>query len=181
MAQNGVDHYKKLPTPKDTINVTSIISQQLQGLGFRYYWATQGLRLDDLNYRTTAGSRSIFETMEHIYSLCFTVASTFEGLAVQRPLKPLEMDGAKLRLKTLTLIQRAEDYISSNNAVTLEDRRIVFKTSKGEMSYPFLYLINGPLSDALTHVGQVLTLRRANGNPQDAGVNVFLGQKNKVN
>ncbi len=181
MAQNRVDHYKNLSTPKGTINTTTILSRQFQGLGFRYYWATQGLHLEDLNYRPTADSRSIFETMEHIYSLCFTVISTLEGLSVQRPEKPFEMDGTTLRMQTLAQIQRAEEYISSNNTFNLEDRSIVFKTPKGERSYPFMYLINGPLADALTHIGQILTLRRANGNPQESGVNVFLGKKMEVN
>jgi len=35
-------------------------------------------------------------------------------------------------------------------------------------------LINGPFSDALTHVGQVASWRRINGNPI-LGANVFFG------
>ena len=44
-----------------------------------------------------------------------------------------------------------------------------------------MYLMNGPLLDALTHVGQILSFRRTSGNPQEAGVNVFLGKKNEIN
>ncbi|MHC4608217.1 MAG: hypothetical protein ACYTAF_15010 [Planctomycetota bacterium] len=39
---------------------------------------------------------------------------------------------------------------------------------------PFWNLINGPISDALTHVGQINALRRQAGKPA-AGANVFLG------
>ena len=38
---------------------------------------------------------------------------------------------------------------------------------------PFWYWINGPLADALTHVGQITSWRRISGNPQLKGVNVF--------
>jgi hypothetical protein len=44
----------------------------------------------------------------------------------------------------------------------------------GGKEYPIWYLINGPLSDALTHVGQVASWRRINGNPI-SGANVFFG------
>jgi hypothetical protein len=40
--------------------------------------------------------------------------------------------------------------------------------------YSFWYSLNGPLADALSHVGQILSWRRILGNPQRVGVNVFL-------
>ena len=39
---------------------------------------------------------------------------------------------------------------------------------------PFWHIINGPLSDALTHVGQINSFRRLAGNPV-SGANVFTG------
>jgi len=39
-------------------------------------------------------------------------------------------------------------------------------------------LLNGPIADALTHVGQVISFRRTSGNPIPKGVNVFMGIKN---
>ena len=39
---------------------------------------------------------------------------------------------------------------------------------------PFWHVVNGPLSDALTHVGQLNMLRRQAGNPP-VRANVFLG------
>ena len=40
---------------------------------------------------------------------------------------------------------------------------------------PLWNLINGPVSDALTHVGQINSFRRLNGNPVPRA-NVFLGR-----
>jgi hypothetical protein len=38
-----------------------------------------------------------------------------------------------------------------------------------------MQLINGPIADALTHIGQIVSWRRINGNPQPSGVNPFKG------
>jgi hypothetical protein len=40
---------------------------------------------------------------------------------------------------------------------------------------PLWNIINGPVSDALTHVGQINSFRRLNGNPVPRA-NVFLGR-----
>ena len=40
---------------------------------------------------------------------------------------------------------------------------------------PWPHVVNGPLADALTHIGQINVLRRANGNPVPKA-NVFLGR-----
>ena len=42
--------------------------------------------------------------------------------------------------------------------------------------FPFWNIINGPISDALWHCGQVVMLRRASGNPFNSKVNVFSGK-----
>ena len=41
----------------------------IDGLGFRYYWATHGLRPEDLNYKPSETNRTIEETIDHIYNL----------------------------------------------------------------------------------------------------------------
>jgi hypothetical protein len=43
---------------------------------------------------------------------------------------------------------------------------------------PFWHMINGPLSDALTHVGQINSFRRINGN-SCGGANPFRGEPPK--
>ena len=45
-----------------------------------------------------------------------------------------------------------------------------------ETGIPFWNIINGPISDALWHCGQVVMLRRASGNPFNSKVNVFSGK-----
>jgi hypothetical protein len=42
--------------------------------------------------------------------------------------------------------------------------------------YPMWNVINGPVSDAIYHVGQIVAFRRAAGNPMHPGVSVFSGR-----
>ena len=42
--------------------------------------------------------------------------------------------------------------------------------------FPFWNIINGPISDALWHCGQVVLLRRSSGNPFNSKVSVFSGK-----
>lgn len=58
-----------------------------------------------------------------------------------------------------------------------ELQQFELKNKSDEKQFPFWNLLNGPLLDALTHVGQITSWRRIAGNPQPKGVNVFLGIK----
>ncbi len=53
---------------------------------------------------------------------------------------------------------------------------IVFETQSGEKKFPFWHTLNGPISDALYHTGQLVVFRRASGNPMNPKVSVFMGK-----
>ena len=61
--------FYKIPDSPDTISCVNIIIRMLQGLGFRYHWATKGLRNKDLDYRPTDSAKNCLETLKHIYIL----------------------------------------------------------------------------------------------------------------
>jgi len=50
----------------------------------------------------------------------------------------------------------------------------------GETQFPFWNVINGPISDAIWHTGQVVSFRRTSGNPFPKGVNVLTGKKRSL-
>lgn len=54
--------------------------------------------------------------------------------------------------------------------------KMVFKRESGTRELPFWNEINGPIADALWHVGQVVSLRRSSGNPFNPKVNVLTGK-----
>ena len=81
----------------------------------------------------------------------------------------------EIRESTLLLLAELSAHLklmtdSDLNNLELQNKNI-------EKQFPIMYLINGQLADALTHVGQITSWRRIAGNPQPKGVNVFLGVK----
>lgn len=54
---------------------------------------------------------------------------------------------------------------------------IFFPLNGGKRSeFPFWNMLNGPIADALWHVGQVVSFRRSSGNPFNSKVSVFSGK-----
>jgi hypothetical protein len=56
--------------------------------------------------------------------------------------------------------------------------KVIFKSDTGTREFPFWNILNGPVDDALWHVGQVITFRRSSGNPYNNKASVFTGKVN---
>jgi hypothetical protein len=61
----------------------------------------------------------------------------------------------------------------------MKDFRLIFKRDSNTQEFPFWNQINGPIADCLWHVGQVVSFRRASGNPFTDKANVFTGTVRK--
>ena len=83
----------------------------------------------------------------------------------------------ELRTKTLLKLKYIHDELRSNPDFS----KLFIKFERGgtKMEFPFWNQINGPISDALWHCGQVVMNRRSSGNPLQSGVNVFVGKTSK--
>ena len=44
----------------------NLVSRMIEGLGYRYYWATESLNEKDLMYKQSNDSRTTFEIIEHL-------------------------------------------------------------------------------------------------------------------
>ncbi len=66
------------------------------------------------------------------------------------------------------------------NLETIQKIQVVFERKGKTSRFPIWNLLNGPLSDAIYHTGQLVSFRRTSGNPIQTGVNVFFG-RNKRN
>ncbi|MFS4456370.1 DinB family protein [Maribacter sp. 2304DJ31-5] len=170
------DYYAAIPNAPETFTPGTVISRMIDGLGFRYYWAVQGLTEDDLNYRPSKDGRTLAQTLDHIYGLSGTIVSTAkkqpsgttkkrEGMTFDEKIAAT-LDNFKV---ASGLFLRTED---------LSEHKIIFKRPQGTSEFPFWNQINGPIEDAIWHTGQVVVLRRAAGNPINPKVNVFLGKLN---
>jgi hypothetical protein len=151
---------------------SNIVSRMIEGLGYRYYWATKSLNKNDLNYKPSDDSRTTFEVIKHIHELTIMISSSFENKIVDFPSE--HYDYKSLREKTLLNLKYIHDELKSSP--DFSKLSISFQTEDSTMSFPFWNQINGPISDALWHCGQVVMNRRASGNPLQKGVNVFIGK-----
>lgn len=151
---------------------SNIVSRMIEGLGYRYYWATKSLNDNDLNYKPSDDSRTTFEVIKHIHELTIMISSSFENKTVDFPSE--QYDYKSLREKTLLNLKYIHDKLKSSP--DFSKLSISFQRGDSIMSFPFWNQINGPISDALWHCGQVVMNRRASGNPLQKGVNVFIGK-----
>lgn len=153
----------------------NIISRMIEGLGYRYYWATKSLTENDLNYKSSEDARSTIQIIEHIYSLTIMISSSFEKKEFKFTSVTYNYD--ELRTKTLLKLKYIHDELRSNP--DFSQLFIKFERGGTKMEFPFWNQINGPISDALWHCGQVVMNRRSSGNPLQPGVNVFVGKTSK--
>lgn len=170
--------FSSLPEAPKEFTATNSISRMIQGLGFRYYWATEGLRPTDLEYRPTVEAQSTLGTLQHIYSLSKTILNAAQNQPSMRPEPPAPEDFSTLRTATLHQLQKASRLFLDTKDVALQELQIIFDREGEQSRFPLWNLINGPIADALYHTGQVVSFRRSSGNPIPKGVNVFLGIKN---
>ena len=163
----------------DSISENLVLARMIEGLGFRYYWVTEGLRDKDLIYLPGNDGRSTEETLEHLYNLSNFILNSVQGIPNIRPLEKIEMTFEERRLKALNNFDAAVQFLKRKDA-DLKLVKIIFQRGEKTSEYPIWNLINGPIADAIYHCGQIVSFRRSSGNPIAPGVNVFLGtQSNK--
>jgi len=169
--ENNLPFYEigEYPSEYSEINV---VSRMIDGLGYRYYWATESLSEKDLNYKPSDDSRSTFELVEHIYNLSIAIVKTFEGQEFD--FTHDKHNFKEYRAKTLNNLQTVKNYLKQTD--DLSKLKIVLIQGENKMTFPFWNHINGPISDAIWHSGQIVANRRASGNPINPKVNVFVGK-----
>lgn len=171
--------YREIPPPPERLDGVSVLARLVDGLGFRYRWATEGLRAPDLAFRPSAGSMSIGEVLQHALGLVVWVEGSLrrspkhepEGLMDTVPVASEEGLEA-LRRETLETLVRLRALLLEKGDAALAEVTIIGTPAKGPQ--PFWSAINGPLADFLTHVGQIASWRRTAGNPAPAA-DVFRG------
>ena len=144
----SVDEY---PSREDA---NGVLIRLLDSLGYRFYWATEGLSKGDYDYCPGHGCQKIGELLKHIWGLVNWVHDSIlaEGTESTRPSDPDAQ-----RDQTLGMLLSMRQHVERIGQEELF--RITIKGS------PLWHVINGPLSDALTHTGQIASFRRLNGNP----------------
>ena len=167
--------YSEIPSYPENFTAGAVAARMIDGLGFRYYWATEGLRKEDLNYKPSESGRACKETIDHIYGLSKVIVNASLKKINDRtnPVKE-ELSFDEKRKKTLLNFQEAADVLRNEDDLTTFT--LQFKSQYGSSEYPYWNNINGPIADAIWHTGQVVLMRRASGNPFNSKVSVFNGK-----
>ncbi len=168
--------YDTLPAYPDTYSAAGVAARMVDGLGFRYRWATENLRTEDLDYRPDSTARSSMETMDHLLGLSGTIINSVTKQPNIRPNEKPDYTWEEKRAKTLANIKQASDILWSSSDEDLETYNIIFQRGDKVSEFPFWHQMNGPIADALWHCGQIVSMRRSSGNPIDSRVNVFMGR-----
>lgn len=177
MAQDTTLPYYEIPEAPKTYTAGTVASRTIDGLGFRYYWATEGLTDTDLNFKPNDDARTSLETIEHILGLSRMTLTAITGDELKFP-KSGEYSFSELRKETLENFKKASDILK--NETDLSKFIMKLKRSNGEvLEFPFWNQLNGPIGDALWHVGQVVSFRRSSGNPLPKGVSLLTGTVKK--
>ncbi|NVJ46790.1 MAG: hypothetical protein HWE07_06670, partial [Cytophagia bacterium] len=157
--------YKSIVPAPEGYSAPKVIARMIDGLGYRYYWATDSLRAQDLAFGPEEEGRNIKQTMDHVYSLSLMVLQSVDANA-KLDFAAID-DYNQLRAKTLNTLQSTSVKLRSMADEEMKD--ISFR------GMPLWNLINGPISDAIYHTGQIVVLRRISGNPMNPKVNVLTG------
>lgn len=166
--------YREIPNYPNSYTSETVAARMLDGLGFRYYWATEGLRLEDLAFKPMSDARTTKETLDHILSLTSMVIQAVD----KNYIAPKEIAALSFEAKrkmTLENLKKASDLLKSGT-IQLENCSITLGSGDRKTTLPFWNQINGPIEDAVWHVGQVVSFRRSSGNPFNGKANVLTGK-----
>lgn len=175
-AQKGADSgvpYAEIPEYADDYSAGTVASRMLDGLGFRFYWATEGLNKEDFDFRPGEESRSIAETIDHIYIMTIMISNAVNQIS-EGPEKGIGVE--EKRASVLKKIDIVSKKLKSSGDEDFEDFNVIFANGN---ELPFWNLINGPIADCIWHCGQIVTLRRMSGNPFNSNVSLLNGKLRK--
>lgn len=162
--------YTRIPDPPGAVSSGAVLSRLVDGIGFRFRWATEGLLEGDLPFRPAPDCMSLGELLGHVHGLLRWVG---ESVGLRASLPCMERtQGMAARQAVLSLAQALAARFAA--LADQELAAVVVRTSRGD-SHPVWNLVNGPLADSLTHVGQIASWRRIAGKPVQKA-DVFRGR-----
>lgn len=166
--------YHQIPEYPAEYTANNVAARMVDGLGFRYYWATKDLREEDLNYKPSENGRTTRETLDHIYGLTRTIMNGPQSKVNTYPKEELTFD--ELRKRTLENIALTSKLLKEGKEGDMDGYLMIFQRGDDTTEYPFWNMINGPIEDAVYHTGQIVAFRRASGNPIQKGVRMLTGK-----
>lgn len=168
--------YEEIGDSPETYTSATVAARMIDGLGYRYYWATEGLREEDLNFKPSDDARTTMETIFHLYGLSGTIVNASKNEPNIRPAENVPETYEDLRAATLKNLAEASEILKKNPDQDMSELKVIFQNGENRSEFPYWNMINGPIADAIYHTGQVVSFRRSSGNPMNPKVSVFSGK-----
>jgi hypothetical protein len=156
-----MDLFYEIPDYPENVSGTSVLVRLLDGLGFRFRWSTEGLSEEDYQFRPAPDCMSVEELVKHVWGLVNWVCQSIQ-LNIFRKQDDIQLVRRSV-LEMTHALREALLSMSDEGLAAIQIREL-----------PFWHIVNGPVADALTHVGQINSFRRLAGNPTPKA-NVFWG------
>ena len=168
--------YHEMGDLPEDFTMGNVVKRMIDGLGYRFYWSTEGLTDNDLNFRISEGSRSTLETMDHVLELSGFILRVAQGKYSGLVQSKETLRWNEIRAQTLIALKEASDLYAAFNDEEFKKLEMLLQKGENKFSMPLWMLLNGPIADAMHHVGQICSFRRASGNPIDPKVDAFTGK-----
>ena len=131
-----------------TLDGKSVLLRLVEGIGYRFQRAMIGVNDSALNFAPAEGMFTIGQQVDHIGKLLETVLAVFQD-------RPPTYDDTTAE-GVVRLLAELHDFIQETSMERLQQAR----TLEGRSVF---FMINGPMADTLTHIGQINTLKRLAG------------------
>ena len=162
--------YENILELPDKVCAANILVRLIDGMAFRYKWSLAEMENSDLEFRPVDGSMNLKELLEHMFEIVVWLYQTFiDNKFDEKPVSGLH----ELKNQTLQRLKDIRDKLENMDDAELE--KINVHNPWGDEKIPFWLIMNGPLADIFTHIGQILSWRRIAGNPKPE-VNLFRGK-----
>jgi hypothetical protein len=152
-------YYSNLPASPENLTSQTVLIRLIDSIGYRFQLASSDLSDNIGEFRTIESAMNIRELMQHIYQLLYWSATAFDKSLPYQKFKEVN----ELREASLKICEHLSQSIAHMSINEIKNISIYLK--RNDTYYPIWYMINGPLSDILTHIGQLNSWRRMAGNP----------------
>lgn len=172
-----MDYFKQINEYPNSFSGANALLRLTEGIGFRYYWGTENISESDLSFTPGNENRSIHETLNHILYMAIFVANSLEGKQTSFPEPSGTLPFSELREETLNKLLQIRSLLASSTDKDLEAKMLKIAANGSSFETAVWHLINGPMLDMGYHLGQLVMMRRSNGNPIDPKVEPFFCKK----
>ncbi len=167
MPKELYENILKLP---EKMSAANVLVRLIDGMAFRYKCSLAELDDSYLEFRPVEGSKNLKELMVHIFKLVVWLYQTIiDNKYSEKPASGLH----ELKNQTLQHLKDIRDKLENMDDAELANMNV--HNPWGDEKIPIWLLMNGPLADIFTHIGQILSWRRIAGSPVPEA-NTFRGK-----